>query len=65
MVKYLIGGDWGRNKGKDVGKCRVISVESMVGVEDLNGVFRVGKFDEVGRLSIVESMECWIINLGS
>lgn len=65
MVKHLTGGDWGRNKGKDVGKCREISVESMAGAEDPNGALRVGKSDEVGRLQIAESMECWTTNLGS
>ena len=37
----MTGGDWGKNKGKDVGKCRAILVGSLAGSEDSDGALKI------------------------
>lgn len=65
MVKRLTGGDWGTNKGENVGKCRVILVESLAAADDSRGTVTVDKSDEVARLQSAERVECWTQTLGS
>lgn len=41
MGKCLTDGDWGKNKGKDVGKFRAVLVESLAGTEDSDGALKM------------------------
>lgn len=52
MLKHLTGGDWGKNKGKDVGKCTPIL--SLAGAEDSKRAVKVDKSDKVARYRRVQ-----------